>query len=579
MIPQRSWLPGISGFSKQDSKAVWAWWASMPFAVALGALAFSSHGFASDAAGTAASRPFETGSSQREYHAQLVSDPAEQSPPASRHNGSSQKDWATLLKLMVSGPERTELAANVGELLQRGDLTGAQQMLSAAVEAGTFAVAIVDSIRDPEVQRTLQAIARERRGASLETGVHTGDADVDGAEGSEPGDAAERERVRAEAALQELHAAQEQLTALREKEARASALEQALEQEKERTASATQDLDHARKQLAAMAEQVTRAADERDERVREVEAAKAALVDLTIRLRAAQEQLAILMESPAVTGASSADLERENDAADLAAREIAALKEQLVTLRTGQVDNSRLINSVAQEKSRADAVSQQLGTLQDQLSALRAREAKIQDELKQERENSASLTRRLVDTQRELASQTIRAASVAEAQGRLRQEKERTAAALREVDALKRQIADLGASAKFKPAALPVRTTPVPPSPGRAKPDRGADREDAVPQRQSRQAALPPQDKTRSRLPDEAAAQARRPSVLQKSGTEEAGRRSSGSLRSSAVSGKGAVTKLKRPSRVLARENSATEVLIPDLPASLRPAGELWLFF
>jgi DNA repair exonuclease SbcCD ATPase subunit len=71
--------------------------------------------------------------------------------------------------------------------------------------------------------------------------------------------------VRAEEALQALHAAQEQLAALREKETRVVELEHKLEQEKGRTASVIQDLSLVRGQLTAITQNDTRAAETRDE--------------------------------------------------------------------------------------------------------------------------------------------------------------------------------------------------------------------------------------------------------------------------------------------------------------------------
>jgi hypothetical protein len=585
MIPQRSWPSGISNYGKQDLTALCGWWALMPIAVALSTFAYSSHGFASDAASRATYRPPVVGSAQTEDHAQLISDPAEQRPAAFPYPYESQKDLASLIKLLVSGPGRTELAANVGKLLLQGDLTGAQQMLSAALDVGTLAVFIVDVIQDPEVQGTLQAIAREHQGASLDSRVYANDAGVGGAKGGEPRDAAERERAHADAALQELHAAQEQLAASREKETRVAELELALELEKERTASAMQDLGHVREQLAAMAQEVTRAADTRDEYEREVKGAKTALMDLTMRFTAAQEQLASLKQSAAEAVELRATLERGNDAAASSAREMAALKEQLATLQTSRVDTVRPVSTAVQEKEQADAASQQLNAVRGQLSTFREREAKMQSELEQEKERSASATRQLDAFQKENLSLKNQAALAVTIQDALRQEKENTAAARRDVQVLKRQIADLEARTEFVPAALLFQSTPVSLKPsshifqGGAKPSGGFDTEGDVSQRKARQASFPPQIEMERKLSDGATAQIRRRNLPLKSVEEQSAKPPSGSLKPREAAGRDAVVKLRRSSRLPARENSATDALAPGLPASLLPINGLWALY
>jgi DNA repair exonuclease SbcCD ATPase subunit len=183
----------------------------------------------------------------------------------------SQRERISLFQELLSSPERTELAADVGELLRQKDLTGARQRLEAAVNAGTLAIIISDSIQDPELQKLLQAVARERQATRLAQGIPVADAGANGGKVGESSDAAEKERVRAEEALQAPHAAQEQLAALREKEARVVELEHKLEQEKGRTASVIQDLSLVRGQLTAMTQNDIRAAETRDEHAREVE--------------------------------------------------------------------------------------------------------------------------------------------------------------------------------------------------------------------------------------------------------------------------------------------------------------------
>jgi hypothetical protein len=82
----------------------------------------------------------------------------------------SRRKWTSFFQELLSSPERTELAADVGELLRQKDLTGARQRLEAAVNARTLAIIISDSIQDPELQTLLQAVARERQDTRLAQG-------------------------------------------------------------------------------------------------------------------------------------------------------------------------------------------------------------------------------------------------------------------------------------------------------------------------------------------------------------------------------------------------------------------------
>ncbi|WP_133239290.1 hypothetical protein [Microvirga sp. KLBC 81] len=464
-------------------------------------------------------------------------------------------------------------------------MTGAQRRLEAAIAAGAFAILIIDGIQDPEVQGALQALARERKDTPFAQGVSVGDAGEKEGKAGEPGDAAERERVRAEAALQELHVMQGQLAASREKEARVVELEHALEQEKGRADSAIQDLSLVRGQLAAMTQNATRAAEARDKHAREVEKGNAALSELTVKLTEAQEQLAHLKGSAAEAAELRAALERERAAAGFAAREIESLKSQVVKLLTVGVSPTEVVSSSAQEKERADAASQQLKAVEEQLSALRESEAKMQGELKQESARNASVTRQLLASQREILALKAQAALAATIQGALRQEKENTAAARRDVQALKRQIANLEAHTEFVPAALLFQSTPVLLKPsshtfeGGARPSSGAGTEDDVSDRKARQGSLPPQVETERKLSDEATTQSRRRNLPIKFEDEKSARPPSGSPKPSEAADRNTVVKLKRSPRLPARENSATEALAPDVPAVLLPVDGLWALY
>jgi hypothetical protein len=583
MVPQSSWPSSASGYSHYVPRARHRWWSLIPTVVAVGVFAYSSHGLAGDEIGGATPQLPQIGEGHASDGTQRTPNSAEQDIAISPYVEASKRKWISLFQDLLSSPERTELAADVGELLQQKDMARARQRLEAAVNAGTLAIIVDDSIQDPELQKLLQAVARERQDTRLAQGIPVADAGENGGKVGESSDAAEKERVRAEAALQELHAVQEQLAALREKEARVVELEHKLEQEKGRTASVIQDLSLVRGQLTAMTQNAMRAAETRDEHAREVEKGKAALLELTAKLAEAQEQLLLLKGSAAEAAELRPALERERDAVKSAARELEALRRELVALQTSAVSPAGAVSSAAQENERADATSQQLKAVQEQLSALRESEAKMQDELKQERGRSASAIRQLDASQREVLALKAQAASAATIQEALRQEKENAAAAIRDVHALKRQIADLGAHTEFVPAALLFQTTPVLLKPsthtfqGSAKLNRGAGTDDDISQRKARQVSLPPQVERERKLSDEATAQTRRRNLQLKT-VEKSVRPPSTSSKSSEAAGRDTVVKLKRTPRLPAA-NSAPKPLAPDLPAILLPIDGLWALY
>jgi hypothetical protein len=542
MVPQRSWPSSTSDGRKQALKGRRRWRGLVSAVGALGIFAYASCGLAGEEGGTTSKLP-QIRSDQMRDRAQLTPTPEEQDSQKF-YATASQRNAVSLVESLVSGPETTRLAADVGELLWQGDLVGAHQILSAAVDTGTFAKIAIDSIQDPEVQKLLQSIARERQDAPFARDVSAGNAGAIGRKAGGSGDAVERERIRAEAALQELHTVQGK--------------------------------------LAAMTQDVVRAAARRDEHARELEKGKAALSELTVKLTEAQEQLARFKGSAAEAAELRAALERERAAARFAAREIESLKRQVVKLPTIGVSPTEATSSAPQAKERAEAASQQLNTVRGQLSALRESEAKMQSELDQEKGRSASASRALLESQREILALKAQAASAAAIQESLRQEKEMTAAALREVHALKRQIADLEARTEFVPAALLFQITPALPGPSAetsrddAQPSRGVGLEGDISERKVRQASLTPQVETERRSPDEATTQPRRRNLPLRPVEEKSVRPPSGSPKLAAASDRTTIVKLKRSRNLPTRESSAAKTPAPNLPESLLPADGLW---
>jgi hypothetical protein len=496
----------------------------------------------------------------------------------------SQRDWASLFESLLTSPERTQLAGDVGEALRRKDLSGAGRRLDAAVSAGTLAILIRDDIQDPVLQYLLQAVARERSDSRLASGLPPAGVGSVAGDSGVRGDAAEKERVRAEAALQELRTLQEQLAVSRKNEARVGELEHELEREKGRTASAVQDLNALHGQLTAMAQDKISAAEMRDAYAREAEQGKAAVSELASKLTAAQQQLAILEGRATEARELRLALEQERNAAEVAAGEIDSLRRELVLRQSGGVSPAGAGSSAAQEQKRAGAALEQSGTVRDELTALEESRAKMQGELDHERERSTSLSHQLAISQREILALKAQAAGAATTQEALRHEKEKTAAALRDLEAVKRQVKDLEVRPGFVPAAVIFQFNPVvlKPSPNTfqngASLKSGTIAKDNISQRTVRQAALPRQLETERTFTDRANVQVHRRNPQLRPVEEPVGPALTRPKPNKAV-GSSTIVKLQRTPSVTTRMNSAPEPIAPGLPASLLPVDGRWALY
>jgi hypothetical protein len=495
-----------------------------------------------------------------------------------------ESDWTSVLKGLLTSPERVELVADVGELLQQRDLAGARKRLDAALDAGTLAILISDDIQDTELQRLLQAIARERHDTQLATGVPVGDIGADRRDGREPSDPVKKERARAEATLQELHAVQEQLAASRANEVRVGELERALEQEKGRTASAVKDLILVRQHLTAMEQNAERDADARDWHARELERSKAERAELAAKLTLAHEQLAAFRRSTQEAAELRSSLERERDAAKFAKEQIESLRRELVTRQTSSISSTEVVYSAVKECERVGGTSEQFEAVQERLTGLQKALAKMQDELNQEKDRSASAIHQLGAFQRETIALRVQAAGFATIQEELRQEKENTAVALGALETLKRRIVVPEAHEVFIPSALLFRATPVLLNPSThtslngAKLNSGTGAEGNTSQRKDRRVLLPPRVKTEPKLTDGAPAQIRHRAPPPRS-VQTSVRPSSSRPRLNEAASRDTIVRLKHSARIPDHENSAPVTFAPDLPAILRPDDGLWALY
>jgi myosin heavy subunit len=555
----------------------------VPVVVASGFITYSSYGLAGQEVGGATPRSVEAEADKTLGPLQQTDNSAEQRSALVPYLELSEKEWAIFLQSFVSSPERSELLSELGERLRQGDLTGAQQLLSATIDASTLALAIFDSIQNPALQAALQTIARERQGAAASKDASDGHQKVNEANASEHSSVAEGKSVHGDAALQELHTLREQLAASREKEARVAELEHAVEQEKERAASVARELNLVQGQLASITRDALKAADTQGEHARERDQANAARLELTMRLTAAREQIGALQKSAAEAAQLKTTLERERELSRLSAQEMDALKTQLATLQRGRPSAADVENSATREKRQADAALQQLNALQDKLAAFRASEAKMQDELQQERERNAATARQMEATQKESATLAAQVRNTAELRATLQQEKEKVAAMSRDLASLRREVIVLEKGTEFVPATVIFQFYRSFSEPlvnklkASAAPSNEALKQTDAVKPEAQQASLPLRPGAPNKSSDEpvrAQIPSRKPSL--QSVEARVGKAPSGVREPSPTLNKASI-RPSRSHRMPAQEhNAASGTFSPDLPAILRPDDGLW---
>jgi hypothetical protein len=64
----------------------------------------------------------------------------------------------TLLPLLLTSPDRRQLAADLEAAIRNGDLKKAESSLNSAIEVGTLAIVLVDHLKDPNLVATLQGL-------------------------------------------------------------------------------------------------------------------------------------------------------------------------------------------------------------------------------------------------------------------------------------------------------------------------------------------------------------------------------------------------------------------------------------
>jgi phage-related tail protein len=175
----------------------------------------------------------------------------------------------------MTSPEQRELMGNLKELIRKGDMAGAKQLLASAVDMGTIAIVVTDHVEDPALLASLDKLGVEGQRSPAPQAPASAAADTAALEKSlaELKASLEQERNRAEAASREVRSVQEQLAAAKAGAAKTAELESALTKAREQAAAAARDLENAQRQLAASTEKDTRAAEFRQAAAREKERA------------------------------------------------------------------------------------------------------------------------------------------------------------------------------------------------------------------------------------------------------------------------------------------------------------------
>ncbi|MBO1904222.1 hypothetical protein KHP60_05640 [Microvirga sp. 3-52] len=90
---------------------------------------------------------------------------AQGSPPGDALNkeepslkAGTTENLLTLLPLLLTSPDRKQLAADLEASIRKGDLKKAENSLNSAIEVGTLAIVLVDHLKDPDFITTLQGL-------------------------------------------------------------------------------------------------------------------------------------------------------------------------------------------------------------------------------------------------------------------------------------------------------------------------------------------------------------------------------------------------------------------------------------
>jgi hypothetical protein len=79
-------------------------------------------------------------------------------PEGSAPHAAGSDNLLTLLPLLLTSPDRRQLAAELEVSIRNGDLKRAENSLNAAIEVGTLAIVLVDHLNNPDLVGALQSL-------------------------------------------------------------------------------------------------------------------------------------------------------------------------------------------------------------------------------------------------------------------------------------------------------------------------------------------------------------------------------------------------------------------------------------
>jgi hypothetical protein len=273
----------------------------------------------------------------------------------------AMENLLTLLPLLLTSPDRKQLAADLEASIRKGDLKKAENSLNSAIEVGTLAIVLVDHLRDPDLITALQGLgirgdvhpmpdpAIVDKAAAESCAVPSAPATVNL---SDMQQALEQEQSYSSRVAQTLTGLMQERNALEarlEKETAsqtltASEMQLALQREQDQRQAAIQELERLREEYGAL-----QAAREQDKASVASNASK-----LDALLRQERER--------------SDNAERQLASAETKLRDLQAFKDAGTASEAARV--AELENALAWARMRSDTLTQELVDTTEELHAL-----------------------------------------------------------------------------------------------------------------------------------------------------------------------------------------------------------------
>jgi hypothetical protein len=273
----------------------------------------------------------------------------------------AMENLLTLLPLLLTSPDRKQLAADLEASIRKGDLKKAENSLNSAIEVGTLAIVLVDHLKDPDLITALQGLgirgdvpptpdpAIVDKAAAESCAIPSATTAVNLADMQQ---ALEQEQSFSSRVSQTLTGLMEEHSALEarlEKETASQALtasemQQTLQRERDQAQAAIQELERLRKEYGAL-----QAAREQD---------KSSVASTTSELDAALRQERERRDNA----------ERQFASAAKKLRDLQAVNEERTASEAARV--AELEKALAWARMRSDILTQELVDTTEELQAL-----------------------------------------------------------------------------------------------------------------------------------------------------------------------------------------------------------------